>query len=304
MISILNLTYFMKIAELHSMNRAADQLFISQPNLTAAIKSLEDELNITIFTRSNKGVFLTEDGERLYRYGQNLLQQLELITHISESDSKRILSISSFPMLASSYLFQEFYEQNKDNNLELEMEEVRISKVLSNVRDGISDIGLVQYNSMQNREFKNRLSKNQLEYHELIKGNWAVCLGPCHPLYTNQTVKMSQLLNYTILRPKDDYFSSITSNILIDGVKMSNLKRIFINNGATMLHMLRTTDLFILTLDAHGHFASDYNLKIIPIESCNIKVSVGWIKSTSRNLTPEAKYFIKIAQKIIGNRKI
>ncbi len=299
MLSIQNLIYFMKIAELHSMNQAAEQLFISQPSLTSAIKSLEDDLNITIFTRSNKGVLLTEDGQKLYRYGQNILSNVELIENISQYDSKRFLSISSFPLWMSSHFFQEFYEQNKDSNLELEIEEVRISKVLSNVKDCISDIGLVQYNSMQTREFKKSLSKNQLEYHELIKANWAICIGPCHPLYNNKTVTISELLNYTFLREKDDYFSSITTNIIIDGIQMSNIKKIFINNGFTMLHMLHTTDAFAIVMDCCQNFVSDYNLKILPIENCNVKLSMGWIKSSYRTLNPDAENFINIIKEII-----
>ena len=297
MISVQNLIYFMKIAELHSMNQAADQLFISQPSLTAAIKSLEDELNITIFNRSNKGVFLTEDGQKLYRYSQNILSNIELIESLSKDDSKKFLSISSFPLWMTSYFLEKFYAQNKGNNLDIELEEVRISKVLSNVKDSMSDIGLVQYNSMQTREFKKSLSKNQLEYHELMKGKWAICIGPCHPLYNNKTVTMAKLVNYTILREKDDYFSSITNNVLIDGIEMSKIKKIFINNGITMLHMLLTTDTFTIAMDSCQNFVSDYNLRIIPIENCNVKLSMGWIKSISRNLNPEAENFLNIIKK-------
>ncbi len=45
------------------MNKAAEQLYVTQPSLTGAVKELEKELGITIFHRSGRGVSLTVDGE-------------------------------------------------------------------------------------------------------------------------------------------------------------------------------------------------------------------------------------------------
>ena len=48
--------YAIKVAETGSMNKAAERLFISQPTLTSAIQELENEIGITIFLRTRKGV--------------------------------------------------------------------------------------------------------------------------------------------------------------------------------------------------------------------------------------------------------
>ena len=63
MIQFQQIIYFLKIAELRSINKAAAKLYVSQPSLSQSIKNLEDELNIRLFRRSNKGVVLTEDGK-------------------------------------------------------------------------------------------------------------------------------------------------------------------------------------------------------------------------------------------------
>ena len=57
---------FYYVAKYGSFTRAATALYSNQPNLTRAIKSLESSLGCTLFERSNKGVRLTEDGEKLY----------------------------------------------------------------------------------------------------------------------------------------------------------------------------------------------------------------------------------------------
>ncbi len=77
MVQITQLKYLQKIAELKSMNKASAALFVSQSNLSYAMKQLEDELNLEILVRTNKGVALTEAGEELLQYADNVLKQME-----------------------------------------------------------------------------------------------------------------------------------------------------------------------------------------------------------------------------------
>lgn len=60
---IQQLTYFVAIAEQGSINKAAEKLFVTQPNLSKAISNLENELKVRIFNRTNKGVALTDEGK-------------------------------------------------------------------------------------------------------------------------------------------------------------------------------------------------------------------------------------------------
>ena len=67
------LMYFVTVAEQGSINKAAEKLFVTQPNLSKAIGNLESELKVRIFDRTNKGVILTEDGKKLYEYARTIL---------------------------------------------------------------------------------------------------------------------------------------------------------------------------------------------------------------------------------------
>lgn len=71
------LRYAIGIAESPSVNKAAEKLYISQPSLTAAIHELEDELGITIFNRTSRGVSLTRRG-RVYRLRKRPLPALRI----------------------------------------------------------------------------------------------------------------------------------------------------------------------------------------------------------------------------------
>lgn len=67
------LKYIITTAEKNNISEAAKELFISQPSLTNAIKELENQINIVIFQRSNKGVSITKDGEEFLRYARQVV---------------------------------------------------------------------------------------------------------------------------------------------------------------------------------------------------------------------------------------
>lgn len=62
-----NYRTFYFVAKYGNITAAADALYSEQPNVTRAIKNLERDLGCVLFTRSNKGVTLTPEGEKLYR---------------------------------------------------------------------------------------------------------------------------------------------------------------------------------------------------------------------------------------------
>ena len=71
--------YIMTAATTGSLSEAAKQLYITQPTLTVAIQELEEELGITIFNRTNRGVSLSAEGEEFLGYVRQVMEQLDLI---------------------------------------------------------------------------------------------------------------------------------------------------------------------------------------------------------------------------------
>ena len=71
-----SLKYFLRIADLHSITRAARSLNVAQPSLTRQLHSLEDEFKCALFVRLSRGVALTEAGELLYEHATRLLEDV------------------------------------------------------------------------------------------------------------------------------------------------------------------------------------------------------------------------------------
>ena len=88
--------YWLKLArntqsKVDSINEAAKKLFISQPSLTAALKSLEQEIGFDIFIRTKSGISLTVKGTEFLGYAKSVVEQYDILDakYISKSNVKR-----------------------------------------------------------------------------------------------------------------------------------------------------------------------------------------------------------------------
>ena len=77
-----SLEYVVEIARCGSINKAAQNLYLSQPNLSSALKNLEEEVQFTIFRRHKSGVELTAEGALLLESAQEIQRQVEKIRRI------------------------------------------------------------------------------------------------------------------------------------------------------------------------------------------------------------------------------
>ena len=68
---------FYHVAKCGNLTKAAEALQNSQPNLTRAIRNLESEIGCPLFSRTNRGMILTPEGEELYRHIQVACTEIE-----------------------------------------------------------------------------------------------------------------------------------------------------------------------------------------------------------------------------------
>lgn len=84
------LKYFHIVVEEKSISKAANKTHISQSALSQMIHKLEEDLGVALLHRSNKGVTLTEPGEIVLKYSNNILKNLEkMLEDIKDYDSNR-----------------------------------------------------------------------------------------------------------------------------------------------------------------------------------------------------------------------
>lgn len=77
--TLTQLRYAIAVADTKSMNEAAKQLFVTQPSLSSSIKELENEIDVELFRRTNKGVQITVEGKEFLGYARQVVEQYQLL---------------------------------------------------------------------------------------------------------------------------------------------------------------------------------------------------------------------------------
>ena len=127
------LEYFVKVAELGSLNKAAEVFYVTQPALSKAIQNLEQEIGAEVLRRTNKGVSMTEDGKKLYEYAKVILSHVDLIRDIKGKDALQTLAVASYPLISMSRIIADFYNRQSDRNVTIRLKEDRLMQVIDHV---------------------------------------------------------------------------------------------------------------------------------------------------------------------------
>ena len=177
-INLNTLKYFYEIANTRNITKASINLNISQPALTKAIKQLELDLNTTLFSRSKKGVVLTEQGEILFEYAKNMFQNLGSTLNVINDSSKNFKHLfigattTNFlePILPALDEFRKLYPNIK---IEIVLEQIdilekynrlgRLDILIKNSYENINDAEIIKTFSIQDHFIA---SKNEFSHLE------------------------------------------------------------------------------------------------------------------------------------------
>jgi LysR family transcriptional regulator, transcriptional activator of the cysJI operon len=152
LMNIEGLKLFKEVASRGSISKVAESTHFSQPAISQQIKRLEESLGYDLFTRSNKGVQLTEAGLIVHKYAksivrahENMLEDLSII-----EDSFKIIRLNCTPIIATYALPCTVYSINSTNSkintpmpLKLELYTGHSDEVETNIINDTFDLGII-----------------------------------------------------------------------------------------------------------------------------------------------------------------
>ena len=199
--TIQQLRYAVTISEAGSLNRASEILYIAQPSLTSAMQELEKELGITIFSRSGRGVTLTNDGAEFIHYAREVLSQYDgLLEKFGKNGTRK----QKFGISAQHYSFAvksfvELVRQFGTEEYEFAIRETRTRDVIDDVFTGRSEIGILYFSDFNRKPLEKLLRANRLEFHPLAQCEAYVYLWKGHPLAQKSVIRFADLEPYPCL---------------------------------------------------------------------------------------------------------
>ncbi len=240
--NILHLKYAVEVAETQSISKAAANLYMGQPNLSRAIKELEESLGITIFKRTSKGISTTTDGDEFLRRARRIIAQVEEVEEIYRNGKQRKQTFSiSVPR--ASYFAAAMAEFSKhidlDDPAEIFYKETNSMRTINNVMHGDFNLGIVRYESSFEKYFTDMFIEKRLLYDTVSEFSYVLLLKRGSALAEKETITKEDLKNCIEITHGDPYVPSLP---LID-VKKAELspeinKRIYVFERATQFSLL------------------------------------------------------------------
>ncbi|MCM3628554.1 LysR family transcriptional regulator [Paenibacillus glycanilyticus] len=294
------LKYIIEVANRGSINEAAKRLFISQPTLSNAIKDLEDELQLAIFERSNKGISLSKEGVEFLSYARQVVEQAELLEsrYLNAKPSPQHFSVSTqhyaFAVNAFVSLVQEFGQEE----YELSLRETKTYEIIEDVKSLRSEIGILYLNEFNGKVINKLLKDSNLQFTSLFTANPHIFISIKNPLAKQAKVTIDQLDEFPYLSFDQGEYNSFhfAEEILST---LSHKKSIRVNDRATLFNLLiglngYTISTGVLSADLNGN-------EIIPVPlDTEETINVGWIAHRSTALSKLGAAYIEALHKAIA----
>lgn len=289
------------VTETRSIRLAAENLFISQPNLSLSIRHLEEELGCPLFIRTNKGVEVTPFGRSFAENAKVIVQQLHQLQTLGASAGRRgqlTLSIGHMHYRYVNHAAAQLLEEYGAQQLRLSIHEGVRNQVIAMVEDRLCDIGLIGMFSYYHRIILKQLETRGMQYFRLCSNPVTVIVGRGSPLFTTPLaeVAVEDLESCPIIVYDESEWGPYASVLEAVGLG-GHRRRIVVRERATLFDMLDKTPCFSVTAtDEIAYQNTDYYDKIrrIRIKDCQITGEIGWIKRTDVPQTDTALAFLQI----------
>lgn len=225
---------FYIVAKNGSISAAANILFISQPAITFQIKKLEEQLDVSLFTRTKHGVILTEEGKILFNYVkdgiENIINGENVITNLKNLDSGTIrigVSTTICRYILMPHL-EEFHK--KYPKIDIQINNNLSNNLLKELRNGNLDILIMFLPENDNKDLILRpitdvqdIFVGNKKYYDLTKGKLNLKNLESYPLILPSSSSNSRIhLNKYLKENKCDItpkLEVVSYNLIIDLIK-------------------------------------------------------------------------------------
>ncbi|MBE6863788.1 MAG: LysR family transcriptional regulator [Ruminococcus flavefaciens] len=166
------LLYALEVCREGSVVKAAEKLYLSQPNLSKMIISLEDEMNIQLFNRTRKGMVATHDGELIFRYAEEIKRQTDFIENYCNKVTSHSVRMS-LAVTWADYISEAFTmflnKYNDKKNIEFNYIETDTEDIINKIIYSECHIGIIRCDRKYENNFRKFFDLHSLAAETLCK---------------------------------------------------------------------------------------------------------------------------------------
>ncbi len=204
--NILHLKYAVEVAKTRSISKAAENLYMGQPNLSRAIKELEESLGVTIFRRTTKGITTTPDGDEFLRRAQKIVAQVDEMEELYKNGraEKQIFSVcvpraGYFALAVSEFARALDY----DIPTEIYYKETNSTRTVNSVARGDFNLGVVRYLKYSEKRFSDLFAEKKLIGDTVTEFTAKLLLSENSPLAKKEKITPDDLCGGTEIAHAD-----------------------------------------------------------------------------------------------------
>ncbi|MBQ5331463.1 MAG: LysR family transcriptional regulator [Oscillospiraceae bacterium] len=289
------LKYILTISSTGSMNKAAEQLYVSQPSLTSSVQELEKEIGIKIFNRGGRGVTLTNDGVEFVQYAKQVVVQFDVLSekYIFKPNIKKKFGVSTQHYSFAVKAFVEMVKDFDTAEYEFAIRETKTAEVINDVATLRSEIGIIYFNDFNRKSLTKLLHSNGLEFTTLTRCYPFVYLWKGHPLAKNEKISFEELEPYPCLsfEQGDNSTFYLAEEILSTSDYPRTIKA---NDRATMLNLMIGLNGYTLCSGIICEELNGSDYIAVPFEDpTGDTMEIGYIKLKNVMLSPMGEIYIE-----------
>ena len=289
------LKYILTISSTGSMNKAAEQLYVSQPSLTSSVQELEKEIGIKIFNRGGRGVTLTNDGVEFVQYAKQVVVQFDVLSekYIFKPNIKKKFGVSTQHYSFAVKAFVEMVKDFDTAEYEFAIRETKTAEVINDVATLRSEIGIIYFNDFNRKSLTKLLHSNGLKFTTLTRCYPFVYLWKGHPLAKNEKISFEELEPYPCLsfEQGDNSTFYLAEEILSTSDYPRTIKA---NDRATMLNLMIGLNGYTLCSGIICEELNGSDYIAVPFEDpTGDTMEIGYIKLKNVMLSPMGEIYIE-----------
>lgn len=284
------LRYVVYIAESGSLSKASEKAFVSQPSLSAALKDLEAEIGIKIFTRSNRGLAITAEGNEFLAYARQVLLQYSLMEdkYIKHKTLKKKFAVSAQHYSFAVKAFINMVNKFQSDEYEFYIRETKTHEVIDDVRHHRSEVGILYLNDFNNKILTKVFADYELEFKELFQCNIYVYMWKGNPLAQRETLDFQDLDAYPCLSFEQENAFYFAEEVF----STYEYKRIVkVNDRGTMLNLMRGLNGYTFCSGMISTELNGEDYVAVPLNT-EAKMSIGYLKKQFVPLSQLAENYL------------